>query len=436
MVDDDASTRTVMAAGLGDDGYEVRTAASAEEALPLVMQERFDAVVTDVVMGGMSGIALLRKIRDVRPALPVVVITGYGSVESAVEAMREGAADYLPKPTQFDQLGRVLRRLVRRAAPRPAAEEEPGEMLGQSEAIRRVLRLVASVANTDVTVLVRGESGTGKELVARAIHAGASQRRGPLVTVNCAAITESLAESELFGHEKGAFTGAIRLRKGKVEMADGGTLFLDEVGDLAPALQTKLLRVLQERVFERVGGGRPIRVDVRVVAATNRDIEAMVADGRFREDLYYRLNVVEVAMPPLRERVEDVPLLTQHFLATLSARHGLPEPPTVGRGVMDALRAHVWPGNVRELRNVIEQLVVTTGREKGRVGPSDLPSHISAPARHGAAEGSLLDGTHSLGEIETTVIQRTLSRTGGNKAEAARILGIGLKTLYRRLSSD
>ena len=440
VVDDDASTRKAMALGLAQDGFEVTTAASAEDALPLVLQKPLDAVVTDVVMGEMSGIVLLQRVRELRKDLPVVVITGYGSIDSAVDAMRHGAADYLPKPIRFEQLTEVLRRVLRRR--RPAAEsaapvdDGEQEMLGRSEAIRRVLGLVASVATTDATVLIRGESGTGKELVARAIHGASPRQRERLVTLNCSAITETLAESELFGHEKGAFTGAARRRQGRAELADGGTLFLDEIGDLAPALQTKLLRVLQDRAFERVGGTETLHSDVRIVAATNRDLERMIVDEDFRQDLYYRLNVVTITVPPLRDRVEDIALLARYFLEGLTRRHTSREDtPVIGRGVMDALRAHPWPGNVRELRNVIEHLVVTVGKDRGRIRLSDLPPHIRGITPQRAESTPLLDGSRSLEEIERAAIQRTLARTGGNKAEAARILGIGLKTLYRRLKS-
>ena len=442
VVDDDASTRKAMSIGLSQDGYDVVTADSAEAALPLLLQDSFDALVTDVVMGGMSGIALLRRVRELRQGLPVIVITGFGSIDSAVEAMREGAADYLPKPIRFEQLGEVLRRALR--AHRDDAEADTGagkaavEILGQSEAIRRVLGVVASVATTDATVLVRGESGTGKELVARAIHRASPRARRKLVTLNCSAITETLAESELFGHEKGAFTGAARRRKGRIELADGGTLFLDEIGDLAPALQTKLLRVLQDHAFERVGGAETLTSDVRILAATNRELEHMIEVGHFRQDLYYRLDVVTITVPPLRDRVEDIPLLARHFLEELTLQHtSQHEPPIVGRGVLDALRAHPWPGNVRELRNVIEHLVVTVGKDRGRIRLGDLPPHIrgATPASASAGDAPLLDGSRSLEEIELAAIQRTLTRTGGNKAEAARILGIGLKTLYRKLKT-
>jgi two-component system, NtrC family, response regulator HydG len=438
FVDDDAATRKAMAMGLRQDGFEVQVAPSAEEALPLVLAETFDVLVTDVVMGGMSGIGLLRKVRELKPALPVIVITGQGSVEAAVEAMQEGARDYLSKPVRFDELVRVLGRVLGGGGAGIDAIALDGQraLLGQSNAVRRMMRRVAAVAATDATVLVRGESGTGKELIAGALHAASPRKDKALVVVNCAAIAESLAESELFGHEKGAFTGAVKQRKGKIEQAHGGTLFLDEVGDLAPALQTKLLRVLQDQLVERVGGSQSVQVDLRLVTATNRDLEKMIAEGRFREDLYYRLRVVTVDAPALRDRVDDLPLLVRHFLALFAERHGYPDAPSLGRGVMDALRAHPWPGNVRELRNLLEELVITGAGE--RILLHDLPHHVRGPAPADVDSGdeALLDGTHALDEIEQAAIQRTLARTGGNKAEAARILGIGLKTLYRKLSPD
>jgi two-component system, NtrC family, response regulator HydG len=434
FVDDDAATRKAMALGLTQDGYAVTTASSAEEALSVILSAPPEVLVTDLVMGGMGGIGLLRKARELQPGLPVVLITGYGNVDSAVEAMREGATDYLTKPVRFEALGRVLSRLpLGRGDELGSEPQEPSAIVGRSEPIRRVLQRVAAVAAADVTVLVRGESGTGKELVARALHEASPRAEAALVAVNCAAVTESLAESELFGHEKGAFTGAVQRRKGKMELAHGGTLFLDEVGDLSPGLQTKLLRALQERVVERVGGSEPIAVDVRIVAATNRDLETLIREGRFREDLYYRLRVVTIDVPPLRDRVDDVPVLARHFLAELAARHGYAAPPDLGRGVMDALRAHGWPGNVRELQNLIEELVITGAGE--RIQLRDLPHHLHRSTPNGA-DGHLLDGTHSLDEIERAAIQRTMARTHGNKAEAARILGIGLKTLYRKLDRD
>jgi DNA-binding NtrC family response regulator len=415
----------------------VVVAASAEEATTIVLGTPLDVIVTDVVMGGMSGIGLLRKVRQLRPGLPVVTITGYGSVNTAVEAMREGAADYLAKPVRFDHLARLLDRVIgegrRHGEILSLAPATAPPLVGQSAPIRKVLQRTAAVSATDATVLVRGESGTGKELVAREIHRIGLRRDGPLVIVNCAAITESLAESELFGHEKGAFTGAARQRAGKIELANGGTLFLDEIGDLSPIIQTKLLRVLQDRVVERVGGSKSVRVDLQLVAATNRDLEGMIHTGDFREELYYRLKVVTIDMPPLRDRVVDIPLLVNHFLAELTTRYGLAAAPVLGRGVLDALRVHPWPGNVRELRNLLEELVIMGAGE--RILLADLPHHLRALESPGPGE-SLLDGTHTLEEIERAAIQRTLVRTGGNKTETARILRIGLKTLYRKLGGE
>jgi len=435
FVDDDAATRKAMGLGLKQDGFEVVLAASAEEALPIILSRPLDALITDVVMGGMSGLALLRKVRSLKPGLPVIVITGYGSVEAAVEAMREGARDYLAKPIQFDHLARVLQRVLHRGDDDATATTGAATViLGTSKPMRRVLQRLATVAPTDATVLVRGESGTGKELIVRALHAASPRARRPLVVMNCAAISESLAESELFGHEKGAFTGAAAQRKGKVEQADGGTLFLDEVGDLSPALQTKLLRVLQDRVVERLGGSQSVRVDVRLVAATNRDLEQLIADGRFREDLYYRLKVVTIDAPPLRERLDDLPLLVHAFLEELCRRHGRTPVPALGRGVLDALRAHPWPGNVRELRNLVEELVILTGGD--RLHLADLPAHLRLRRDAPTPDAPPLDGLRSLDDIEREAIRRTLERTGGNKTEAARILGIGLKTLYRKLGGE
>jgi two-component system response regulator HydG len=396
-------------------------------------------------MAHMSGIEALEKIKAYNPSIPVIIMTAYSSVPSAVEALKAGAYDYLIKPLDFD----VLKLTIERAREHAGLKAEnmllksklSGDLdlvniIGRSKAMKALIDMVAMVAPTDATVLITGESGTGKELIARALHFNSPRKEKPLVAVNCAAITETLLESELFGHEKGAFTGAEKRHEGRFMQADGGTIFLDEISETASTMQAKLLRVLQEKEIARVGGEQVLPVDVRVVAATNRDLEAEVAAGRFREDLYYRLNVVHLAVPPLRDRLDDIPLLAQHFLETFASRNRK----TV-KGLtplaMDMLLNHPWPGNVRELENTVERAVILSTGE--HITEKQLPLNMvkgySEIKGLQTAAAPTTDGTRSLEDIEKDAILTTLEATGNNKSEAARRLGITRKTLHNKMKA-
>lgn len=426
VVDDDDAFRELLVDILRPEGYRVLEAASAEEALELASRERADLVLTDQRMPGMDGIELVRRLRAAADPPAIVVMTAYGTIPQAVEAVRLGAADYLTKPLESPA---ALRQLVRRVlGERSRPRDEVGEFLTRDPATLEMLTLADRAAATDATVLIVGESGTGKELVARRIHRRSRRAKGPFVPVNCAAIPENLAESELFGHEKGAFTGADRRRIGRFEQADGGTLFLDEVGELPEPLQAKLLRALEERSIERVGGSKPVPLDIRLVAATNRDLEEEVAAGRFRGDLYYRLNVIQLRIPPLRERRGDLEVLVPALVEAISRRLGL-EGKRITEAAMQRLQAYDWPGNVRELRNVIERaLIVAPGDE---VRPEHLPPLGRQPRPRPSAGGE--EAPLSLEEREKQAILEALERTGGHREKAAKLLGISVRTLYNRL---
>ncbi|AGP32721.1 sigma-54-dependent transcriptional regulator [Sorangium cellulosum] len=436
VVDDEASARSGLEKLLRQEGYAVDAAADGAAALEVAAERPPDVVVTDLKMPRMDGVTLLGKLREQDPALPVIVVTAFGDVSSAVQAMRAGAEDYLTKPVDFDALLVSLERALERSALRAEAEnlrrqlrEREGEgvegLIGASPAMQRVYRMARQVAGARATVLITGESGTGKGELARAIHAKGPRVKAPFVTLHCAALAESLLESELFGHERGAFTGADKRRIGRFEQAHGGTLFLDEVGEIAPSTQVKLLRVLQERTFERVGGNDTVSVDVRLIAATNRDLAAAVQEGRFREDLYYRLNVVHIDMPPLRVRDTDVLLLANHFLRRFAAEnHRKIE------GFSDAARAklvaHRWPGNVRELENAIERAVVLC--DETRIDAEHLPID-AAPV----AKGALRIPGATMAEIERYAILSTLEATNGSTTRAAELLDISIRTIQYRL---
>src|SRR5215813_10256779 len=372
IVDDEKGMRLALKALLGREGYEVETAGGGEEAIRLIDHGSFHVVITDLSMNGVGGMQVLEHARRIDPDLAVIMITAYGSEKIAVQAMKLGASDYIPKPFDNDELRLVVRRVMDtvllRRDHRRLLEQVQGtfgfeQIVGRSPAMRRVFDTIEKVADTDVTVLIRGESGTGKELVANALHYRSPRRTKPLIKMNCAALSRELVESELFGHERGAFTGAIARREGKFEAADNGTLFLDEVGDMPLETQAKLLRAIQEKEFERVGGNAPIRVDVRLLAATNQDLEAAVNAGRFREDLYYRLRVIELVIPPLAERREDIPLLVDRFLKDAADRFGRPVKPLASEALR-ACVAHAWKGNVRQLKSAIEQaLLLAPGEE-------------------------------------------------------------------------
>jgi two-component system response regulator HydG len=446
IIEDNETMREGMTEVVAGLGHEAVAASSGAQGLERFREKKPDFVITDLKMSGLDGLEVLRRCRALDPDVPVLVITAFGTIEVAVEAMKEGAFDFLTKPFSPDVLrlkvergleARRARARVERLAReneilRGEVEAGLGEIIGASPAVRKVFEILDKVAPSDSSVLVTGESGTGKELVARALHRRSRRASGPFVKVNCGALTETLLESELFGHEKGAFTGAIRRKLGRFELADGGTLFLDEVGDVSPGLQTKLLRVLQEREFERVGGEETLRVDVRVIAATNKDLREEVAAGRFRQDLYWRLHVIPIHLPPLRERLEDIPLLAAHFLEKLRprTRHRVRE---IEPDAMARLRSYRWPGNIRELENVLEQALVFASGEVLRA--EDLPERLGASEPRGQIP--VPDPSRPLPEIldelERALVLRAYEKAGGVKTETARLLGIKPSALYYKL---
>ncbi len=436
VADDDASTRELLFELLTRHGCEVLLATDGEQAIHHLEREELDLVLTDVRMPGLTGLEVLQRAREVNRDAPVVLITGYGTIESAVEAMRAGAFDYLVKPVRPDRLDLLLQRahewhnLVRenRYLRSQAAGHDADELIGSHPSIVEVVETVRRAAQSKATVLIQGESGTGKELIARLVHCAGPRRDNPFIAVNCAALSESLLESELFGHERGAFTGAIARREGRFELAHGGTLLLDEISEIPPALQAKLLRAIEEEEFERVGGTRTIQVDVRVVCTTNRDLGREVAEGRFREDLFYRLNVVPVVLPPLRERRDDIPALAQYFLRRFVRECDSPAR-RIGKAAMDMLRRAPWPGNIRELRNAVHRAVVlATGEE---ITPGDLPADLTTVRTRRRGSGIVVG--QSIDEMERELILRTLESTGWNKTEAARILEVTPRTLRNKL---
>jgi len=439
VIDDNAAHAESLGEALASFGYVSRVLHSGREGLAALAAEDFDLVLTDLRMADVDGMAVLEAARR-KGDVEVVMITGHGSVESAVEAMRAGAAHYVTKPVNVAELKEVLVRIVERQQLRRRNVELESQLderygyssiIGRSEPMQAMFRTLRQVAPTDVTVLITGESGTGKELVARAIHQNSRRRKAPFIALNCAALPESLLESELFGHEKGSFTGAMARKIGHIENAQGGTLFLDEVGDMPLTTQVKILRVLEQREITRVGSSTLVPVDIRVIAATNQNLMEAVADRRFREDLYFRLKVVSIDLPPLRERPSDIPLLVEAFVRELAARHG-----STVRGtspeVMRVLQAQRWPGNVRELRNVVETMVVTGSHEVLELG--DLPPSLrdQQPPPAAPAPSSGLAGK-SAAEVEREHIRATLDLVHGNRSRAARMMGIGERTLYRKI---
>jgi len=436
VVDDEPAQRELVGGFLRKHGFDVVEAGGGREAVARFKQEAFDLVLTDQRMPDLSGLEVLEAVRSTSPETAVVIITAYGTIETAVSAVKAGAADYLTKPLNLDDLlhrvhqVRERQRLVaeNRELREALAERHRVEgIIGDSGRMQEVLSLVRRVAPSDATVLIRGESGTGKELIARALHYASPRAAGPLVKVNCAALAESLLEAELFGHEKGAFTGAVASRKGRFELADGGSIFLDEIGDLPPHLQVKLLRVLQEREFERVGSSRPIKVDVRLLAATHRNLEALVREGRFREDLYYRINVVTIVLPPLRERREDLPPLIEHFLRAFAGKNGK----TVRgltREAREALLRYDYPGNIRELENLMERAVVLTRDDV--IGVEDLPLTLETPPPGGGEGAGLIAAVEGL---ERRMIREALAKADGTQTRAAELLGISERVLRYKL---
>jgi DNA-binding NtrC family response regulator len=444
LVEDEAPLRQAIAEQLSDRGYSVEQADSGEAALAKLAEFAFDVIITDLRLPGIDGTAVLDAAVERYPEIVAIVVTGYGTLKSAVEAIKRGAWDFVSKPFQIDELLHVLdaaieqRRLKSENAYLRAQLEDRYRfegIIGKSPAMKRLFQLLETVATTNSTILITGETGTGKEVVARAIHHNSPRRSQRFVALNCSAIPETLLEAELFGHVRGAFTGAVGNRQGRLEQAHRGSLFLDEVGTMSAALQAKLLRALQEREFERVGDSNTIKVDVRVIAATNSDLAALVADGQFREDLYYRLNVIPVTLPPLRKRREDIPLLVQHFLEKLRME-GRPIP-TVSQDAMRRLMSYPWPGNVRQLENAIER-VIAFGAGRAQIDVDDLPSEFLEPQPNPLASSISLpeagiDLDAFVSSIEKELIHRSLERTNGNKGQAARLLNLKRTTLVEKL---
>jgi two-component system response regulator HydG len=445
VVDDDPGHLTMLQTLFESWGYTVETLDDGTAAVARVQTGPVDLILMDVRMAALSGIDALKQIKAYNPSIPIIIMTAYSSVSSAIEALKAGAYDYLIKPLDFDALKLSVERAREHAGlkienrqlkARLTSVFHAERIIGKSQAMRAMMEMLAMIAPSEATILITGESGTGKELIARSIHLNSPRRDNPLVVVNCAAITESLLESELFGHEKGAFTGAERKRDGRFQQAHGGTLFLDEIGETSPAMQAKLLRTIQEREIQRVGGEETLHVDVRIIAATHRDLAQDVKAGRFREDLFYRLNGVTLEVPPLRERLDDIPLLAHHFLNLFAERNR-----KAAKGfsplAMDMLVKHTWPGNVRELENAVERAVILMTGE--HVSDKHLPLSVAQNYSPGAAlpreagAGLTLDGHRSLEEVEKEVILATLDAVGGNKTEAARRLGITRKTLHNKL---
>jgi DNA-binding NtrC family response regulator len=439
VADDEKNIREGLGRALELDGYDVHLAEDGRQAMDLLGKKTIDLVLTDLRMPKVSGEELLKHIAGTQPNLPVIVLTGHGTVENAVVAMRHGAYDFLTKPVNLDRLSLLVKRALENrvlALEHQALKEEVSklekkrkfaQLIGKSAPMQRVYELINQVAASRASVLITGESGVGKELVADAIHNLSERRGGPFVKTHCAALSETLLESELFGHEKGSFTGAIGQKKGRFELADKGTIFLDEIGEINPAVQVKLLRVLQDKTFERVGGEKSLEVDVRVVTATNRDLKKEITAGRFREDLYYRLNIVNIHIPPLRERKDDIPLLTATFLSELAEENGKAIE-GIDTKARIALSNYSWPGNVRELRNCIESAVVLC---KGTILTlDDLP-----PGVRSAEDGSMikLEIGVTMDQAEREIIRQTLIHFKGNKSRSAEVLGIGRKTLHRKL---
>ena len=439
IVEDEAKMRRLLELNLGEEGFTTHAAADAETGLKLLSQEKIDLVVTDFKLPGMNGLEFLQAIKRVDAALPVVIMTAYGSVESAVEAMKVGASDYVLKPFSLAEMVLVIRKELDACKLRDENRSlrealgqryEYANVVAQGEKMQAVLALVERVAPTNSTVLLGGESGVGKDLIARAIHEHSHRASGPFIKINSTAIPENLLESELFGYEKGAFSGATTSKPGKFELADKGTLFLDEIGDVPPAIQVKLLRVLQERQFERLGGTKTLKVDVRLIAATNRDLRAALEEGTFREDLYYRLNVVAIDIPPLREHKEDIPALANFFLERFARGSGKPV-----RGItpaaMRVLMDFHWPGNVRELENILERGVTLSS------GPMLEASDIHLDTRtpnHQAGSAPVIPEGMTLDKWEQEIIREALRRANGNKSQAARALGLSRNALRYRLS--
>ncbi|MBN2364619.1 MAG: sigma-54-dependent Fis family transcriptional regulator [Calditrichaeota bacterium] len=432
IVDDELSVRTSLSEWFLEDGFRVETAESGEDALQKMHGGPYDLILLDIKMPGMDGITLQKRIKEIDSDVVIIIMTAYASVETAVEALKLGAFDYVTKPFDPDDLTRLVRNALKQ---KDLADENiqlkekiselsgADEIIGESDGMKRVFELVDTVAETDSTVLIRGESGTGKELVARAIHSRSKRRYFPIVAVNCGAITETLLESELFGHEKGAFTGAQYRRKGKIELANGGTLFLDEVGDITAKMQVDLLRVIENKRFTRVGGNEEIQVDFRLICATNKNLEKLVEEEKFREDLYYRINVFSIFIPPLRERKSDIMPLTNYFVKKYARSMGKPEK-KISPTAQEMLLGYSWPGNVRELENAVERAMVVG--KKSEITEADLPLHLNG-------DGHASENLIKLDDLEKEHIKKILEEAGGNVTRAAALLGIDRVTLYNKI---
>ncbi len=439
VVDDEESHRIMLRAVLKEEGYAVTEAADGLEALRAVEKEAFDLILLDIRMTEMDGIEALTEIRKISPLVPVLIMTAYASVKTAVEALKAGAWDYLTKPLDIEELKLLIEKALEHYQLREenlALKERLGDrfnfsrIIGRGRAMKTLLDTLSLVAPTDVTVLIMGESGAGKEVVANAIHHNSARAAGPFIKVSCAALPETLLESELFGHEKGAFTGAVSRRAGRFQLAHRGTIFLDEVGEMSPSIQIKLLRVLQEKEFEPLGGARTVEVDIRIIAATNRELEREVREGRFREDLYYRLNVLPILLPPLRERKEDIPPLAEHFLARYQEKNQK-SLKGISDKALDMLVRYHWPGNIRELENCLERAVIMA--REAFILPVDLPPPIRTSSASEEDEEFHFPSGVSLAEMERALIIRTLEEAKGNRTKTAEILDINRRTLQNKL---
>ncbi len=438
IIDDDDPLRTLLAAELARFGHSVAAGATAEEGLRLAGETEPDVVLLDLSLPDQAGLDVLKRLRAERPALEVIVLTAHGTIDSAIAAMKLGAYEFLQKPCGLQAIELAIRRALehRRLGEENARLKDglmptrlSSDIIGQGPQVEELKRFILKVAPTDSTVLLRGETGTGKELVAVAVHRASARRDHPFVAVDCASLNDNLLQSELFGHERGAFTGAVKMRHGLFETADGGTLFLDEVGDVSPTLQASLLRVLETSRFRRVGGVHEVKVDVRLIAATNRDLERMISEGKFRQDLFFRLNAIHVDIAPLRARREDIPFLAEHFLSRHNARYGTRK--TFARGAVAVLSDYLWPGNVRELRHAVERAAVLADGDVIRT--ADLPPEVrarSAAEPPPAGEGEPL---LPLVEVERRYLARVLAHTGGHRARAAALLGVSERNLYRKI---
>ena len=442
IVDDEKNYLVVLEALLGPEGYEILTAGSAEDAVRLIQESDLDLMITDMKMPGTSGMELLEASKEIKPELPVIMMTAYGTIEMAVEAMKKRAYDYITKPFQNEELKLTVKKALenyrlikenRRLSQALSDRYKYGNIIGKSKPMQGIYEMISKVAQSKASVLVTGASGTGKELIAKAIHYDSPRKDRPFISVNCGALTETLLESELFGHEKGAFTGALSMKKGRFELADGGTLFLDEVTDMPPPLQVKLLRVLQEMEFERVGGTKTIKVDVRVLSASNRNIKEVVAEGNFREDLFYRLNVINIEVPSLRERPEDIRLLVDHFIGKYRQDEGK-ERIELSPKAWKILFSYSWPGNVRELENVIERAVVLKADRV--IGQEDLPTELSEKREEVEVERFIpLDAPlqKTLEQIEEKLIRRALDQCDNVQSHAAEMLGITKSLIQHKM---